>query len=107
MNREEAEEYAKNMSYRDAVYNALQGKSIPYRKATIIKLNELVNRLEPKNLPEIPVVVYPPITKKIEIVHCSECTFFNNGFCTQYDMEADEHDGCSNYELIRGCDNGD
>ena len=55
---------------------------------------------------EIKVVVYPPIKKKIEIVHCSECTFFNNGFCKQYEMEADEQDGCSNYELIRGYDDG-
>lgn len=48
MNREEAEEYAKNMSYRDAVYNALQGKSIPYRKATLIKLYELLDIVEPQ-----------------------------------------------------------
>ena len=51
---------------------------------------------------EIKVVVYPPITKMIDIVHCSECTFFNNGFCTQYEMAVDDQDGCSNYELIRG-----
>ena len=46
MTREEAEEYAKNMTYRDAVYNALQGKSIPYRKATLIKLYELLDMIE-------------------------------------------------------------
>ena len=48
MTREEAEEYAKNMTYRDAVYNALQGKSIPYRKATLIKLYELLDMIEPQ-----------------------------------------------------------
>ena len=48
MTNEEAEEYAKNMTYRDAVYNALHGKCIPYRKATIIKLYELLDRLEPQ-----------------------------------------------------------
>lgn len=48
MNREEAEEYAKNMTYRDAIYNALQGKCIPYRKATLIKLYELLDAIEPK-----------------------------------------------------------
>ena len=42
MNREEATEYAKHMTYEDAVYNALQGRSIPYRKATMIKLHELL-----------------------------------------------------------------
>ena len=43
MTKDEAIEYAKDMSYRDAVYNALQGKSIPYRKATLIKLHELLD----------------------------------------------------------------
>lgn len=43
MTREEAEEIAKEMTYRDAVYNALQGKCIPYRKATLIKLYELLD----------------------------------------------------------------
>lgn len=49
MTREEAEEYAKTMSFRQAVYNAMQGKSVPYRKATAIKLRELlglVDRIE-------------------------------------------------------------
>lgn len=48
MTKEEAVEYAKTMSYRDAVYNALQGKCIPYRKATLIKLYELLDKLELK-----------------------------------------------------------
>jgi len=48
MNRTGAEEYAKNMTYRDAVYNALQGKCIPYRKATLIKLYELLDMVEPQ-----------------------------------------------------------
>ena len=43
MTRKEAGEYANNMTYREAVYNALQGKCIPYRKATFIKLHELLN----------------------------------------------------------------
>ena len=46
MTREVAEEYVKDMTYRDAVHNALQGKCIPYRKATLIKLYELLDRLE-------------------------------------------------------------
>ena len=48
MTREEAEEYAKEMTYRDAVYNALQGKCIPNRKATLIKLHELLDMVEPQ-----------------------------------------------------------
>ena len=51
MTREEAEEYAKEMTYRDAVYNALQGKCIPYRKATLIKLYELMDMIEPTEKP--------------------------------------------------------
>lgn len=46
MTREEAEDYAKDMTYRDAVYNALQGKCIPYRKATIAKLYELLGIID-------------------------------------------------------------
>lgn len=42
MTVEEAVEYAKTMSYEQAVYNALQGRAVPYRKATKIKLNELL-----------------------------------------------------------------
>lgn len=48
MTREEAEVYARGMTYRDAVYNALQGKCIPYRKATFIKLYELLDKIEPQ-----------------------------------------------------------
>lgn len=44
MTVEEAKEYTKTMSYTDAVYNALQGRAIPYRKATKIKLNELLEK---------------------------------------------------------------
>lgn len=55
---------------------------------------------------EIKVVTYPPIKKKITMLHCSECTFFNNNFCTQYEIAVDDIDGCSNYELTRGYDHG-
>lgn len=48
MTREEAEKYAKNMTYREAIYNLKQAKSVPYRKATFIKVNELLNELEQK-----------------------------------------------------------
>lgn len=51
MTREEAEEYAKGMTFHDAVYNALQGKCIPYRKATLIKLYELLDIVEPQASP--------------------------------------------------------
>lgn len=53
MKREEAEEYAKDMTYREAVYNALRGKCIPYRKATLIKLNELLDMVEPQESEDV------------------------------------------------------
>jgi hypothetical protein len=46
MNMAEAEEIAKKMTYRDAVYNALRGRCVPYKKATKIKLKELLEILD-------------------------------------------------------------
>lgn len=48
MTNEEAREYAKTMTFRDAVYNLTQAKCIPYRKATLIKVYELLDLIEPK-----------------------------------------------------------
>lgn len=42
MNLEEAKKVADNMSYTQAVYNALGAKGVPFRKATKIKLQELL-----------------------------------------------------------------
>lgn len=42
MTREEAADYAKDMSFTQAVYNAMQGKCVPFHKATAIKLRELL-----------------------------------------------------------------
>ena len=41
MNRAQAEEYAKTMTYKQAIGNIWNGKGIAYRKATTIKLHEL------------------------------------------------------------------
>ena len=46
MTKEEAEEYAKTMTYRDAIYNLTHAKCIPYRKATFIKVYELLDILD-------------------------------------------------------------
>lgn len=46
MNMEEAKKIAEEMSFKDAVYNALRGKCIPYRKATTYKLKELLEIAE-------------------------------------------------------------
>ena len=41
MNKAQAEEYAKTMTYKQAIGNIQTGKGIKYRKATMIKLHEL------------------------------------------------------------------
>lgn len=46
MNMKEAEEIAKKMTFREAVNNALRGMYVPYKKATRIKLNELLEMLD-------------------------------------------------------------
>ena len=46
MTENEAIEYAKTMTFRDAIYNLRQARCIPYRKATFIKINELLKIVE-------------------------------------------------------------
>lgn len=46
MNDEEAKAIAKTMTYKQAIYNAMQGKGIPYKKPTKIKLREMAKMLE-------------------------------------------------------------
>lgn len=41
MNRTQAEEYAKTMTYKQAISNIRSAKGVAYRKATMIKLHEL------------------------------------------------------------------
>ena len=55
MNLEQAKEYAKTMTYSQAVSNIKYGKCIKYRKATMIKLRELAeiaDRLDRKDEPQ-------------------------------------------------------
>ena len=68
MTREEAEKYAENMTYREAIYNLKQAKSVPYRKATFIKVNELLNELEQE-----PRKGHWKHIQYEEILCCSEC----------------------------------
>ena len=56
MNTEQAKEYAKTMTYREAVSNVKYSKFIKYRKATMIKLRELAeiaDRLDRKTEPQM------------------------------------------------------
>ena len=63
MTREEAEKYAENMTYREAIYNLMQAKSVPYRKATFIKVNELLDELE-QDKPMVEIDLYSVIKQK-------------------------------------------
>lgn len=63
MTREEAEKYAKNMTYRGAIYNLKQAKSVPYRKATFIKVDELLDELE-QDKPMVEIDLYSVIKQK-------------------------------------------
>lgn len=63
MTREEAEKYAENMTYREAIYNLKQAKSVPYRKATFIKVNELLDELE-QDKPMVEIDLYSLIKQK-------------------------------------------
>lgn len=46
MNIEKAKEISKGMTYHDAVVNALRGRCVPFKKATKIKLKELLEIVE-------------------------------------------------------------
>ena len=86
MTREESEEYAKNMTYRDAINNLMKARSIPYRKATFIKVNELLKALEqePKTGHWIAVVdKWGDIVTTVSGYKCSECGEFD-GFRDKY-----------------------
>ena len=55
MNTEQAKEYAKTMTYSEAVANVKYSKGIKYRKATMIKLRELAeiaDRLDKADTPQ-------------------------------------------------------
>ena len=69
MNLEQAKEYAKTMTYREAVANVKSSKGIKYRKATMIKLRELAeiaDRLDTTDTPQT------DCTKPIECEDCSK-----------------------------------
>lgn len=46
MNTEEAKVLAQDMTYDQAIYNVFRGKSIPYRKATMIKIHEMAEKIK-------------------------------------------------------------
>ena len=62
MNVEQAKEYAKTMTYSEAISNVRYSKGIKYRKATMIKLRELAqiaDRLDKADTPQTEVIACP------------------------------------------------
>lgn len=70
MNLEQAKEYAKTMTYSQAISNIKHSKGIKYRKATMIKLRELAeiaDRYDRKTEPQTSGVVW--IDNEMPIYH--------------------------------------
>lgn len=63
MTREEAEKYADVMTYKQAISNLFHAKNVPYRKATFIKINELLDELE-QDKPMVEIDLYSVIKQK-------------------------------------------
>ena len=96
MTREEAEKYAENMTYREAIYNLKQAKSVPYRKATFIKVDELLGELE-QDEPMVEIDLYSVIKQKyierevLDKIRAEIDTIYKE------DMECD---GCSDMGMV-------
>lgn len=73
MNVEQAKEYAKTMTYSEAVSNVRYSKGIKYRKATMIKLRELAEIADKLDNA-------PTIEPKQEWIPCSERLPEENSF---------------------------
>ena len=103
MNVEQAKEYAKTMTYLEAVSNVRYSKGIKYRKATMIKLRELAeiaDRLDRKteNCSEIPnncewSVEYAK--EMLDTMSCEECGHWEHG--------AHNHYYCALLEMRQEC----
>ncbi len=84
MNVEQAKEYAKTMTYSEAVSNVRYSKGIKYRKATMIKLRELAeiaDRIDRKteNSSEKPNNSTISKMEQVETMSCQECLWCADG----------------------------
>ena len=88
MNRTQAEEYAKTMTYKQAIGNIWTSKGIKYRKATMIKLHELAEIAD-------------------KLVLCKDCK--HREHCHETIAHTKEHDGFREHwsEPIEWCSWGE
>lgn len=80
MNRLQAEDYAKTMTYREAIRNTVYAKGVDYKKATRIKLQELAEIAD-------------------KLVLCKDCEYadFESPYpvCNLIEMNITDDDYCS------------
>lgn len=102
MTREEADNMAKSMSYRQAIYNALNGRCIPYRKATKKKLFELLEILEAQSCEddehqESAIAVWLDLHRK-EAQPCEDCETGNPCLYCKHEFaeKSEEAQPCEN-----------
>lgn len=85
MTREEAKEYAKGMTYRDAICNLIMARAIPYRKATFIKINELLDEIEStKHLPSAEKTDWIPVNHKLPEEDGDYLVTYEEGYAEDY-----------------------
>ena len=87
MNCEQAKEYAKTMTYSEAVSNVRYSKGIKYRKATMIKLRELAeiaDRLDKADTPQTDCDTCKYGRDKCRYAYiCNECGVGINNYTPQ------------------------
>lgn len=74
MNTEQAKEYAKTMTYSEAVSNVRYSKGIKYRKATMIKLRELAEIADRLDIADTPQTEQTEPSEDVGAVWCDNCT---------------------------------
>ena len=90
MTLDEAKEYAKTMTYREAILNLARARSIPYRKATFIKIYELLDMIEPR---AERIMTKEESEKYIKTKMCNDCSIrLGGGKCS---------DNCKVIEAIK------
>ena len=109
MNLEQAKEYAKTMTYGQAVSNCFHAKGIMYRKATLIKLHELAeiaDRLD--NADTLQTMYYPQVDGITPSVIVADTPQTDSGIgCSRCESRYDCYDRnlphavrCNNYGNI-------
>lgn len=92
MNRTQAEEYAKTMTYKQAIRNIRTGKGVMYRKATMIKLHELAEIADRLTLCKDCIYKYVSGNGTTQYYVCDfmDAQYEDDGFCHHGESEVEE-----------------